>query len=153
MDFKQHPTTNRTSREPDVLRQNIVDNLYYSRGANVQSAGDYDIYMALSRSVRNHLVERYRRTVDMRYAVNPRFVYYLSAEYLLGAWLGWRLLPLILILSSLIGALVGIALIALRGHDRQIPIPFGPFLAGAGWIALIWGETLTRGYLAYLGIG
>jgi len=72
---------------------------------------------------------------------------------LLGAWLGWRLLPLILILSSLIGALVGIALIALRGHDRQIPIPFGPFLAGAGWIALIWGETLTRGYLAYLGIG
>lgn len=72
---------------------------------------------------------------------------------LLGAWLGWRLLPLIIILSSLLGALIGIALIALRGHDRQVPIPFGPFLAGAGWIALIWGETLTRGYLAYLGIG
>ncbi len=92
MDFKQHPTTNRTSREPDVLRQNIVDNLYYSRGANVQSAGDYDIYMALSRSVRNHLVERYRRTVDMRYAVNPRFVYYLSAEYLLGRQLPQNML-------------------------------------------------------------
>ena len=88
----QHPTTDRTGRTPAAFRQNMVDNLYYSRGANVQSASDYDIYMALSRSVRNHLVERYRRTVDMRYAVNPRFVYYLSAEYLLGRQLPQNLL-------------------------------------------------------------
>ena len=92
MDIKHRPTTDRTSRSPEAFRQNIVDNLYYSRGANVQSASDYDIYMALSRSVRNHLVERYRRTVDMRYAVNPRFVYYLSAEYLLGRQLPQNLL-------------------------------------------------------------
>lgn len=88
----QHPTTERTGRTPAAFRQNMVDNLYYSRGANVQSASDYDMYMALSRSVRNHLVERYRRTVDMRYAVNPRFVYYLSAEYLLGRQLPQNLL-------------------------------------------------------------
>ena len=88
----QQPTTDRTGRTPESFRQNMVDNLYYSRGANVQSASDYDIYMALSRSVRNHLVERYRRTVDMRYATNPRFVYYLSAEYLLGRQLPQNLL-------------------------------------------------------------
>ena len=80
----QQPTTERTDRTPEAFRQYMVDNLYYARGANVQSASDYDMYMALSRTVRNHLVERFRRTVDMRYAVNPRFVYYLSAEYLLG---------------------------------------------------------------------
>ena len=88
----QHPTTDRTGRTPEAFRQNIVNNLYYSRGANVQSASNYDIYMALSRTVRNHLVERFRRTVDMRYAVNPRFVYYLSAEYLLGRQLSQNLL-------------------------------------------------------------
>jgi len=70
----------------------MIDSLYYSRGANAQSASDYDIYMGLARTVRNYLVERYRRTVDMRYAVNPRFVYYLSAEYLLGRQLPQNLL-------------------------------------------------------------
>ena len=49
----QHPTTDRTGRTPEAFRQNIVNNLYYSRGANVQSASNYDIYMALSRTVRN----------------------------------------------------------------------------------------------------
>ncbi len=88
----QQPTAERVVRSPEVLRQNMVDNLYYSRGANVQSASNYDIYMALARSVRNHLVQRYRRTVDMRYATNPRFVYYLSAEYLLGRQLPQNLL-------------------------------------------------------------
>ena len=88
----QYPTTGRTSRTPDAFRQNIVNSLYYSRGANVQSAGEYDIYMALARTVRNHLVDRFRHTVDMRYAVNPRFVYYLSAEYLLGRQLPQNLL-------------------------------------------------------------
>ncbi|MCO5181354.1 MAG: glycogen/starch/alpha-glucan phosphorylase [Anaerolineae bacterium] len=88
----QQPTTERTDRTPEAFRQYMVDNLYYARGANVQSASDYDMYMALSRTVRNHLVERFRRTVDMRYAVNPRFVYYLSAEYLLGRQLPQNLL-------------------------------------------------------------
>ncbi len=87
-----HPTSEHTGRTPEAFRQNIVNNLYYSRGANVQSASTYDIYMALSRTVRNHLVERFRRTVDMRYAVNPRFVYYLSAEYLLGQQLPQNML-------------------------------------------------------------
>ena len=67
---------------------------------------------------------------------------------LLGAWLGWEILPLIIILSSLTGAIIGGALIAL-GRDRTNPIPFGPFLAIAGWIALIWGEQITIAYLRY----
>ena len=88
----QQPSTERTGRTPEAFRQNIVDNLYYARGSNVQSAGQYDLYMALAQTVRNHLVERFRRTVDMRYAVNPRFVYYLSAEYLLGRQMPQNLL-------------------------------------------------------------
>ncbi len=65
----------------------------------------------------------------------------------LGAWLGWQALPLVLLLASLVGAIVGIALILLRGRDRNIPIPFGPYLAAAGWIALIWGDALLALYL------
>jgi len=65
----------------------------------------------------------------------------------LGAWLGWQALPMILLLASLVGAIVGIALILLRGRDRNIPIPFGPYLAAAGWIALIWGDALLAVYL------
>jgi len=65
---------------------------------------------------------------------------------MLGAWMGWQALPLIVILSSFSGALIGGALIVL-GRDRLNPIPFGPFLALAGWIALLWGEPLTRLYL------
>jgi leader peptidase (prepilin peptidase)/N-methyltransferase len=67
----------------------------------------------------------------------------------LGAWLGWQMLPLIILLSALVGALVGIALIAFRRHDRNVPIPFGPYLAAAGWVALIWGETIVDWYLGY----
>ena len=66
----------------------------------------------------------------------------------LGAWMGWELLPLIIILSSLTGAIIGGSLIAL-GRDRSNPIPFGPYLAIAGWIALIWGEQITMTYLRY----
>ncbi|MBK1672566.1 prepilin peptidase [Ectothiorhodospira shaposhnikovii] len=69
----------------------------------------------------------------------------------LGAWLGWQMLPLIILLSSLVGAIVGIALIALLGRDRDLPIPFGPYLAAAGWIALIWGDTIVQTYLRFLG--
>lgn len=65
----------------------------------------------------------------------------------IGAWLGWQVLPLVLLLASLVGAIVGIALILLRGRDRNVPIPFGPYLAAAGWIALIWGDALLATYL------
>jgi leader peptidase (prepilin peptidase)/N-methyltransferase len=64
-----------------------------------------------------------------------------------GAWLGWQSLPLVILLSSFVGAIVGIGLIVFRGRDRNIPIPFGPYLAAAGWITLIWGEQLINAYL------
>ena len=64
-----------------------------------------------------------------------------------GAWLGWDMLPLIILLSAVVGAVVGIGLIALRGHDRNIPIPFGPYLAAAGWIAMLYGEQIVTSYL------
>jgi len=70
----------------------------------------------------------------------------------LGAWLGWQMLPLVILLSALVGAVVGLAMILLLGRDRQIPIPFGPYLAGAGLIALFWGEQITDGYLTYSGL-
>jgi leader peptidase (prepilin peptidase)/N-methyltransferase len=66
---------------------------------------------------------------------------------LFGAWMGWQSLPLILLLSSLVGAAVGIMLIVFRGRDRQLPIPFGPYLAAAGWIAMLWGSDITQAYL------
>jgi len=68
----------------------------------------------------------------------------------LGAWLGWQMLPLIILLSSLVGAVVGITLIVAVKHGRNIPIPFGPYLAGGGLIALFWGHTLTQSYLQLL---
>lgn len=71
---------------------------------------------------------------------------------LLGAWLGWQFLPVIILLSSLVGAVVGISLIVLRLHQRANPIPFGPYLAAAGWLALIWGERLNNTYLNWSGL-
>ena len=68
----------------------------------------------------------------------------------IGAWLGWSLLPLVIILSSVVGAVVGIALIIAARHGRNIPIPFGPYLAGGALIALFWGEQITRSYLHLL---
>jgi len=68
----------------------------------------------------------------------------------LGAWLGWQMLPLIIMLSACVGAAVGISLILLRGRDRNIPIPFGPYLAAAGWIALLRGDQIVKAYLASL---
>jgi len=70
----------------------------------------------------------------------------------LGAWLGWQLLPVIIILSSLVGAVIGIGLIVFSGHDKQKPIPFGPYLAIAGWIALVWGEQINQAYFRYMGL-
>ncbi len=64
----------------------------------------------------------------------------------LGAWLGWQQLPLIIMMSAVVGAVVGISLIVFRGRDRQIPIPFGPYLAAAGWITMLWGEQIKNLY-------
>ena len=64
-----------------------------------------------------------------------------------GAFLGWQMLPLVILLSSLVGAVIGITLVVVRGRDRQIPIPFGPYLAGAGLVALFWGDVLVDRYL------
>lgn len=68
----------------------------------------------------------------------------------LGAWMGWQMLPAIVLLSSLVGAVVGIALIVFARHGRNVPIPFGPYLAAAGMIALFWGPQITRSYLGIL---
>jgi len=65
----------------------------------------------------------------------------------IGAWLGWKMLPVVILLSSLVGAVVGIGLIVFARHGRNTPIPFGPYIAAAGLIALFWGETINRTYL------
>lgn len=67
----------------------------------------------------------------------------------LGAWLGWQMLPVIVILSSLVGAIIGIGGILLMGRDKAKPIPFGPYLAIAGFIAFLWGEPLLNQYLQF----
>lgn len=68
----------------------------------------------------------------------------------LGAFLGWQMLPLIVLLSSVVGAVIGISLIILARRGREVPMPFGPYLACAGFIALLWGPELTRLYLGAL---
>lgn len=65
----------------------------------------------------------------------------------LGAWLGWQQLPLIILMSAVVGALVGISLMVFRKHGRSIPIPFGPYLAAAGWITMLWGDKIKTTYL------
>ena len=72
---------------------------------------------------------------------------------LLGAWLGWAHLPQIILLSSLVGAVAGLTLIALTRRDHRQPIPYGPYLAAAGWIALIWGDWINASYLGYVAAG
>ena len=69
----------------------------------------------------------------------------------LGAWLGWQMLPLIILFSSLVGAVVGITLMVVGKLDRDKPMPFGPFIAAAGWIAMIWGERILDAYQNYGG--
>ena len=66
----------------------------------------------------------------------------------LGAWMGWQMLPLIIVLSTFVGAVVGIIGIMTKAKERQVPIAFGPFLAMAGWIALIWGDKILNTYLS-----
>ncbi len=65
---------------------------------------------------------------------------------LFGAWFGWSSVPVIILLSSVVGAAVGVSLILLKGRDKNIPIPFGPYLAAAGWIFMVYGEDLLRLY-------
>nr|WP_270104653.1 A24 family peptidase [endosymbiont of Tevnia jerichonana] len=71
----------------------------------------------------------------------------------IGAWLGWQYLPLTIMASALVGALLGISLILLRGRERNLPIPFGPYLAAAGWIAMLWGDSINHAYLQWSGLG
>lgn len=68
----------------------------------------------------------------------------------IGAWLGWQLLPLVILLSSFVGAAVGLVLIVLARQGRSVPMPFGPYLAAAGVIALFWGKALNQAYLGVL---
>lgn len=68
----------------------------------------------------------------------------------LGAWLGWQSLPTIILMSAVVGATFGIAMILLRGRDRSVPMPFGPFLAAAGWITMLYGEAIRNAYVGML---
>jgi leader peptidase (prepilin peptidase)/N-methyltransferase len=70
----------------------------------------------------------------------------------MGAWLGWKLLPLVILLSAATGAVLGILMIVLRGRDRSAPMPFGPYLAAAGWLAMMYGDVLVDGYLRVSGL-
>ena len=65
----------------------------------------------------------------------------------LGAWLGWKALPTIVLMSAVVGAVLGVAMIVFRGRDRQTPIPYGPYLAAAGWITMMWGDAINNAYL------
>ncbi|MHC8297844.1 prepilin peptidase [Pseudomonas sp. ZS1P83] len=71
---------------------------------------------------------------------------------MLGAWGGWQILPLTILLSSLVGAIIGVILLRLRNAQTSTPIPFGPFLAIAGWIALLWGGQITDFYWQFVGL-
>lgn len=71
---------------------------------------------------------------------------------MLGAWGGWQILPLTILLSSLVGAVLGVIMLRLRNAETSTPIPFGPYLAIAGWIALIWGDQITSSYLQFAGM-
>jgi len=69
---------------------------------------------------------------------------------LFGAWIGWQLLPLLILMASLVGAIVGISLMVFKNHQREQAIPFGPYLAVAGWITILWGQNIWSWYLGYL---
>lgn len=71
----------------------------------------------------------------------------------LGAWVGWEMLPLIILLSSLLGAVIGLTMIALNRHKPSQPMPFGPYIALAGWVALLWGDGIIDSYLRGSGLG
>lgn len=70
----------------------------------------------------------------------------------LGAWMGWQSLLVIILLSSLVGAIVGIIILVVNKQGRDTAIPFGPYLAAAGWITLLWGDLIIRAYIDYSGL-
>ena len=70
---------------------------------------------------------------------------------MLGAWGGWHILPLTILLSSLVGAVLGVVMLKMRNAQTSTPIPFGPYLAIAGWIALLWGDQITTSYMQFAG--
>lgn len=70
----------------------------------------------------------------------------------LGAWMGWQMLPLIILLSSLVGAVIGLIMIGMKRHKSSQPMPFGPFIALAGWVALLWGDQIIDAYLRNSGL-
>ena len=65
----------------------------------------------------------------------------------IGAWVGWQALPVVILFSSVVGAAIGIGLIIFKGRDHNQPMPFGPFLAAAGWLTLLWGTPITEAIL------
>ena len=67
-----------------------------------------------------------------------------------GAWIGWQLLPLLILMASAVGAVIGISMMMFKSHQREQAIPFGPYLAIAGWITLLWGNGIWAWYLSYL---
>ena len=69
---------------------------------------------------------------------------------MLGAWLGWQALPAIILISTLVGSIIGVSLILFKQHNRNHPIPFGPYLAIAGWIVLLWGNEINNAYLNWI---
>ncbi len=71
---------------------------------------------------------------------------------LFGAWLGWQYLAIIVLLSSLVGAVIGLSMVVFGDRNHNIPIPFGPYLATAGWLALLWGEDINQFYFAAIGL-
>lgn len=71
----------------------------------------------------------------------------------IGAWLGWQMLPLVILLSSSVGAVTGLLMIGLKRHKSSQPMPFGPFIALAGWVAMMWGEQIIDTYLRTSGLG
>jgi leader peptidase (prepilin peptidase)/N-methyltransferase len=71
---------------------------------------------------------------------------------MIGAWLGWKPLLVVILTSSVVGAIVGISMIVLKITERGTQIPFGPYLAAAGWMTLLWGETLMRFYFSMFGL-
>ena len=85
-------SSTRAARTVPGFRQQLIDNLYHIHGQAIQSASQHDAYMALCYTVRDHLIDRWRKTTEAHYAANPKFVYYLSAEYLLGQQLAQNML-------------------------------------------------------------
>ena len=69
---------------------------------------------------------------------------------LFGAWIGWQLLPILILMASVVGAIVGVSLMIFKNHQREQAIPFGPYLAIAGWITMLWGENIWQWYIALL---